>query len=58
MDPGALGLLSQGVDALVPTAIGAGSVADALSHAERNFALAADRTFSLLALGRGMGECS
>lgn len=58
MDPGALGLLSQGVDALVPTALGAGSVADALSHAERNFALAADRTFSLLALGRGMGECS
>lgn len=54
MDPGALDLMDLGVDALVPTVIDCGDVADALSHAERNYRLAAARVFSLLALGRSL----
>lgn len=54
MDPGALDLMDLGVDALVPTVIDCGDVADALSHAERNYHLAAARVFSLLALGRSL----
>ena len=54
MDPGALELASLGVDAIVPTVIDCGDVADALAHAERNYRLAAARVFSLMALGRGL----
>lgn len=54
MDPGALDLMDLGVDALVPTVIDCGDVADALAHAERNYRLAAARVFSLLALGRSL----
>ncbi len=54
MDPGALGLANLGVDALVPTVIDCGDITDALSHAERNYRLAAARVFSLLKLGRGL----
>ena len=54
MDPGALDLMDLGVDALVPTVIDCGDVADALAHAERNYHLAAARVFSLMALGKGL----
>lgn len=54
MDPDALELTSLGVDAIVPTVIDCGDVADALAHAERNYRLAAARVFSLMALGRGL----
>lgn len=54
MDPGALGLMDLGVDALVPTVIDCGDVAEALAHAERNYRLAAARVFSLLAIGMGL----
>ena len=54
MDPGALDLMDLGVDALVPTVIDCGDVADALAHAERNYHLAAARVFSLMALGTGL----
>ena len=54
MDPGALELASLGVDAIVPTVIDCGDVADALAHAERNYRLAAARVFSLMVLGRGL----
>lgn len=54
MDPGALDLMDLGVDALVPTVIDCGDVADALAHAERNYHLAAARVFSLMTLGKGL----
>lgn len=54
MDPGALDLMDLGVDALVPTVIDCGDVADALAHAERNYHLAASRVFSLMTLGKGL----
>lgn len=54
MDPGALDLMDLGVDALVPTVIDCGDVADALAHAERNYHLVAVRVFSLMALGKGL----
>ena len=54
MDPGALDLMDLGVDALVPTVIDCGDVAEALAHAERNYRLAAARVFSLLAIGMGL----
>lgn len=54
MDSDALELTSLGVDAIVPTVIDCGDVADVLAHAERNYRLAAARVFSLMALGRGL----
>ena len=54
MDPGALDLMDLGVDALVPTVIDCCDVRDALSHAERNYRLAAARVFSLMVLGKGL----
>ncbi len=47
-------LLAYGVDALVPTVLDAGSLEDALAHAERNFSLAADRAFALVRVGMGL----
>ncbi len=56
MDAGATELLGCGVDALVPTVIDAASIEEVLACAERNFRLAAQRTFSLLSVGRTLGE--
>lgn len=55
MDASATELLGCGVDALVPTVIDAAPLSDVLAHAEENFALAARRTFSLLAIGSRLG---
>lgn len=55
MDVGATELLGCGVDALVPTVIDAASLDEVLACAERNFSLAADRVFSLVGIGLGMG---
>ena len=41
---------------LVPTVIDAASIEEVLANAERNFKLAAQRVFSLVSLGRKMGE--
>lgn len=51
MDADATELLACGVDALVPTVLEPCSVEDVLDHAERNFSLAADRTFALVRVG-------
>lgn len=51
MDASAMELVDCGVDVLVPTVIDVGGLGDALAHAERNYALAAERLFRLLALG-------
>ena len=56
MSPEATELLACGVDALVPTVIDAASIEDVLANAERNFRLAAQRVFSLVSVGRRMGE--
>lgn len=56
MNADACELLDCGVDALVPTVIDAASVEEVLANAERNFRLAAQRVFSLVSLGRKMGE--
>lgn len=50
MDADACELLDAGVTALVPTVIDVCDLDDALTHAERNYLLAARRVFSLLAL--------
>jgi glycerate kinase len=44
-------LLSCGIAALVPTVIDAGSIEDVLGHAEENYRFAAERVFSLVAIG-------
>ena len=54
MDAGATELLDVGVDAIVPSVIDACDVAEAMERAEANYRLAAERTFALLALGRGL----
>ena len=54
MDADACGLFGCGVDALVPTVIDVCSLGDALSNAERNYSLAAERVFALLRLGMGL----
>ena len=56
MNADACELLDCGVDALVPTVIDAASIEEVLANAERNFRLAAQRVFSLVSLGRKMGE--
>lgn len=56
MNADACELLDYGVDALVPTVIDAASIEEVLANAERNFRLAAQRVFSLVSLGRKMGE--
>ena len=56
MNADACELLDCGVDALVPTVIDAASIEEVLANAERNFKLAAQRVFSLVSLGRKMGE--
>lgn len=56
MSADACELLDCGVDALVPTVIDAASIEEVLANAERNFRLAAQRVFSLVSLGRKMGE--
>ncbi len=56
MDVTATELLDQGIAALIPTVIECGSEEDALIHAERNFILAAERTFALLRLGQGLAR--
>ncbi len=56
MSADAVELLGCGVDALVPTVIDAASIEDVLACAEQNFRLAAQRTFSLLSVGRALGE--
>lgn len=56
MNADACELLDCGVDALVPTVIDAASIEEVLENAERNFRLAAQRVFSLVSLGRKMGE--
>ncbi|MBM6775461.1 glycerate kinase family protein [Olsenella profusa] len=53
MDVGATGL--PGLDAVVPTAIDAMPLDEALERAAELYALAADRLFSLLALGGRLG---
>ncbi len=52
MNADARELLSCGIDALVPTVIDVASLDDTLARAEENFRLAAERLFSLLALGK------
>lgn len=54
MNADARELLDCGVDALVPTVIDVCTLDDALSHAELNYALAAQRFFALLKLGMGL----
>ncbi len=56
MSADAVELLGCGVDALVPTVIDAASIEAVLACAEQNFRLAAQRTFSLLSVGRALGE--
>lgn len=56
MNADACELLECGVDSLVPTVIDAASIEEVLANAERNFRLAAQRVFSLVSLGRKMGE--
>ena len=56
MDADALELMDCGVDAIVPTVIDVCAIDDAMLHAERNYRLAARRTFSLLKLGLHMDE--
>lgn len=56
MNADACELLDCGVDALVPTVIDAASIEEVLANAERNFRLAAQRVFSLVSVGRRMGE--
>ena len=53
MDEGASVLLDLGLSALVPCVIEPGADA-ALAHAARNLRLAAERTFSLISLGRAL----
>lgn len=55
MDADATELFGCGVDALVPTVIDVSSIEDVLAAAEANFRLAAQRTFALLSIGKGLG---
>ncbi|MDO4400540.1 MAG: glycerate kinase [Coriobacteriia bacterium] len=52
MDASAQELLDLGITAIVPTIPDMCAIDDAMKHAERNYRLAAQRLFSLLALGR------
>lgn len=54
MDEDACELFSAGVDVIVPSVIDACDAASAMERAEANYRLAAERTFALLALGRGL----
>ncbi len=58
MDADARELLDCGVDALVPTVIDAASVEQVLARAEENFRMAAERVFSLVAIGRDMAAAA
>ena len=55
MDADARELLDLGVDALVPTVIDICDLPDALAHAERNYRMAAERTFALVRVGARLG---
>lgn len=52
MNADACELLECGVDVLMPTVLDVCTLDDALSHAERNYLLAAQRLFALLKLGK------
>ena len=54
MNADARELLSCGVGALVPAVIDVCTFEEVRAHAEENFSLAAERTFALLAMGRGL----
>ena len=51
MDSSAENLLTLGIDAIVPTVPDICAIDDALTHAKRNYRMAADRLFALLSLG-------
>ena len=55
MSADATELIGCGVDALVPTVIDVSSIEEVLASAEVNFRLAAQRTFALLSIGKGLG---
>ena len=55
MNADATELFGCGVDALVPTVIDVSSIEEVLAAAEGNFRLAAQRTFALLSIGKGLG---
>ena len=55
MNADATELFGCGVDALVPTVIDVASIEEVLAAAEGNFRLAAQRTFALLSIGKGLG---
>lgn len=55
MSADATELFGCGVDALVPTVIDVSSIEEVLAAAETNFRLAAQRTFALLSVGKGLG---
>lgn len=55
MDADATELLACGVTALVPTVLEPCTVEDVMAHAERNFSLAAERTFALVRVGMALG---
>lgn len=56
MDASATELLDYGVDALVPAVIDVCTREEVHTHAERNYALAAQRLFALLKIGSGFSN--
>ena len=55
MSADAIELIDCGIDALVSTVIDVSSIEEVLAAAEANFRLAAQRTFALLSIGKGLG---